>query len=197
MCKRGLTLLVLTTYFPAGGFISLLPPCVQFGKKDPDTTIVNIALSFKALAPLRAKELQQSPSQDRPAPVQLGALSHDITQGNVIPRQPFCKQDQPKSARFKPATANVAVLLSYNSSALSWYFISFFPKIIHVQAVSQNVGCFCVSTSVLSRLFLHFHAALHLERRETNEFYTFQPHLFNVKSQQCLMYSKGSLKHQS
>ena len=38
--------------------------------------IVNIALSFKALAPLRTKELnqQQSPGQDRSAPVQLGDI---------------------------------------------------------------------------------------------------------------------------
>lgn len=146
--------------------------------------IVNIGLSFKALALLRTKELnqQQSHSQDRSAPVQLGASGHDIMQGNAIPRQPCCEQYQPKGAWSKPATVNELVLLSYkNSSAAFKYFISFYSLIIHFQAVAYNIGSFHVSSSFLSRLVSHFHAALHLENRETNEFSTFiQPHLFNV-----------------
>lgn len=56
-------------------------------KKVPETAIINITLSFKALAGLRTKGVnqQQSHRQDVSAPVQPDAEGHDIMQSNTIP----------------------------------------------------------------------------------------------------------------
>lgn len=88
-------------------------------RKVPDTVIVNIALSFKALAVLRTKGVnqQQSQGQDRSAPVQLGAEGCDIMQSNTIPRQPCCAQYKPKGAWSKPATAD---LFSYKNCSVAF-----------------------------------------------------------------------------
>lgn len=146
--------------------------------------IVNIAPSFKAQAILRTKGVnqQQSHGPDRSAPVQLGAAGCDIMQSNTIPRQHCCEPYQPKGAWSKPGTVNEIVLFTYkNISGAFKFFIFFFSIIIYFQAVAQNVGCFLVSSGFLSRLLYHFHAELHLESSQTNEFSTsILPHLFSV-----------------
>lgn len=151
-------------------------------KKVPDTVIVNIALSFKALAVLGTKGVnqQQSHWQDRSAPVQLGAEGRDIMQSNTIPRQPCCEQYQPKGPWSKLATVKEIVLFSYKDSSVAFKCFIFFI-VIHFKVVAQNVGHFLVSSAFPSRLLSHFHAELHLESSQTNELSTsILPHLFNV-----------------
>lgn len=82
-------------------------------------------------------------------------------------------------------------VVCYYCSVVFRFFIFFFSIIIYFQTVAQNVGCFLVSSNFLSRLLSHFHAELHLQSSQTNEFsMSILPHLFSVSR---LMYTKVSL----